>query len=339
MFKLFFSLALLAGVNATALAAADVNPFNWLASRSAPPCSIKPGVRSSRSDLVQFGGISASISAQSTRDESNACEQTASVWVTKGGVSMQVNLPDAANNTFSIIDFAPDASLILLHKTKTFALPGEDAGDEISLLSPESSALRWVSTRQLIGLGNCSTLVEPEGFLGPRQLVFLTIPSVVAAKGVPSCADRPKMLALDLTTRKVFEPPATITMIKNGHRLAGPLLSCQTDPDLAGACYSIRGRVGLGSNGISMRLWQVGTDKMMNLGEGLLPDELSSLVTPGTRVYANMIVCPLASGVPRVMPTVCIESAGNYQREKVVTRQAAAKPPAKSASTEQGASH
>jgi hypothetical protein len=339
MFKLFFSLALIAGANATSVAAADLNPFNWLASRSAPPCSVKPGVRSSRSDLVEFGGISASISAQSTRDESNGCEQTASVWVTKSGVSMQVNLPDADTNTFSIIDFAPDASLILLHKTKTFALPGEDSGDEISLLSPESSALRWVSTRQLIGLGNCSTLVEPEGFLGPRQLVFLTSPSVVAPKGLPSCADRPKLLALDLATRKVFEPPPAISMIKNGHRLGGPLLSCQTDPDLAGACYSIRGRVGLGSNGISMRLWQVGTEKVMNLGEGMLPDELSSLVTPETRVYANMIVCPLASNIPRVMPTVCIESASNLQREKVTTRQAAVKPPAKAGATDQGASH
>ena len=252
---------------------------------------------------------------------------------------MQVNLPDAANNTFSIIDFAPDASLILLHKTKTFALPGEDAGDEISLLSPESSALRWVSTKQLIGLGNCSTLVEPEGFLGPRQLVFLTSPSLVAAKGVPSCADRPKMLALDLATRKVFEPPAAISMIKNGRRLGGPLLSCQTDPDLAGACYSIRGRVGLGPNGLTMRLWQVGTEKMMNLGEGMLPDELSSLVTPGTRVYANMIVCPLASGIPRTQPTVCIESASHYQQEKITTRQAGMKAPAKAGAADQGASH
>jgi hypothetical protein len=304
-------LLLYLGLSSVTLAA---DAPGWLATRAAPPCSTKVGVRASRSELVQFGSISASIAAQSSREETGECTQSASLWMTGNGVSHQFELSGAAAYVFSIVDFAPDASAILLFREKAFAAPGEDTAPEAALLAFGDAGPRWQPVMQFAGWKPCAGILEPQGFLSPRAILFRASPPAAPA-ALHACVQQTRFVSLDLATRKLALLPASTVVRRNGRLAGGPLLSCQSDPDLVGACYRMRGRVSVSSDGVGMRVWQVGTAKVMDLAEGMLPDELAEQVTPAMRVYANMLVCPVHANGPKAPDTVCIESAGDFRLE------------------------
>jgi hypothetical protein len=287
----------------------------WLATRAAPPCSTNVGVRASRSELVQFGSISASISAQSTREETGECTQSVSLWMTGNGVSHQFELSGAAEYVFSIVDFAPDASSILLFREKAFAAPGEDTGPEAALLAFGDAGPKWQPVMQFAGWKPCAGFLEPQGFLSPRAILFKANPPVAPSGGLHACVQQSRFVSLDVATRKLLLLPGSVVVRRNGRVAGGPLLSCQSDPDLAGACYRMRGRVSVADGSGGMRVWQVGTPKVMDLAEGMLPDELAEQVTPAMRVYANMLVCPVRGNGLKAPATVCIESAGDFRLE------------------------
>ena len=94
--------------------------------------------------------------------------------------------------------------------------------------------------------------------------------------------------------------------------------ACREQPGLAGACYSVRGRLNLYNGSPGVRIWVVGTRRVLGVidhgceGEGCsLPDEIVSRVSMDTNLFGDFVVCPFTADRPGVMRSVCVDSGTN----------------------------
>jgi len=95
--------------------------------------------------------------------------------------------------------------------------------------------------------------------------------------------------------------------------------SCKEHPMLSGPCFKIRGRM-FSSNGTpSIRIWPVGTNRILGISEGRfyledyenVPEELVHQLNWETVLYADFTICPFTNDEPGVMRLICVESAEN----------------------------
>src|SRR5664279_1330199 len=103
--------------------------------------------------------------------------------------------------------------------------------------------------------------------------------------------------------------------------LSAPLLAsqpvCKPNPKVIGACYVVHGRLGLGGDTVTLRLWPVGTKRMLGATGGSVPDDAVDPICPsGLKlpsesevIYGDFEVCPFTQDRKGAMQMVCIESA------------------------------
>ena len=90
---------------------------------------------------------------------------------------------------------------------------------------------------------------------------------------------------------------------------------------LSGPCYQVRGRMSLANGTPSVRIWPVGTKRIIGVSEGRfyleeyanVPDELVRQLTWDNAMFADFTVCPFTDDKPGVMRLVCVESAENVE--------------------------
>lgn len=291
------------------LKAADPSSPAPAAFVTAPPCSRRPGVRAIRSDLIQFGAVTASLSAQAAR-EGQSCLQTAALWVTRKNISQQYELRDAAVNTFAILDIAPDSDNILLSSVPAAPNPDADHSAQFTVLSLPDGSLKWTPIADVLGLKNCAASFEPQGFIDATHVSIAARPVPSTLKH-PSCTTKTLYFDYDLTTRAVKQS-STPAIRRFAQSVAGPIHSCKSDPDVIAACYTARARLAVSPKGDGMKIWPVGGTHLMSVDKGMLPGNLSSEVGPNMRVYATMVICPLT--VERGGPSryVCVDAATDF---------------------------
>lgn len=93
---------------------------------------------------------------------------------------------------------------------------------------------------------------------------------------------------------------------------------CHSDPKLVAACFKIRGRLSF-YNGIpTVRIWKVGTKRMLGITEHLnsngyatTPENLLDKMNFETDMFADFMVCPYTKEDPEVMQLICVDSANN----------------------------
>jgi hypothetical protein len=91
--------------------------------------------------------------------------------------------------------------------------------------------------------------------------------------------------------------------------------TCATDKRLSGPCFMIRGRLSLSNGNPSVRIWVVGTSRILGVSEGRfppedysgLPQQLGSLKWD-INYFGDYTVCPFESDTPGVMRLVCVDS-------------------------------
>jgi len=101
--------------------------------------------------------------------------------------------------------------------------------------------------------------------------------------------------------------------------------TCKDHPDLSGPCYKVKGKMFLSNGTPSVRIWLIGTKRILGISEGQfdntdhanIPDELEQRLEWGTEIYADFTVCPFTNDKPGVMRLVCVESAKNISIRKV----------------------
>jgi hypothetical protein len=107
-------------------------------------------------------------------------------------------------------------------------------------------------------------------------------------------------------------------------RAAEPAPPCVKSPEIIGACFVVHGRLMLTNGNPSVRIWRVGTKRMLgvldadrNVFNDLtdLPSELRKLFPVNnpdrTVIFGDYTVCPLSVERPRWMQDVCIAHAEN----------------------------
>ena len=94
---------------------------------------------------------------------------------------------------------------------------------------------------------------------------------------------------------------------------------CKGNPEVVGACYAVHGRLSTGADTIQLRLWPVGTKRMLGVSDGPEINDAESPLYPKTirfsngdeTIYGDFEVCPFTLRREGEMQFVCIETASH----------------------------
>src|SRR5580704_800377 len=94
---------------------------------------------------------------------------------------------------------------------------------------------------------------------------------------------------------------------------------CRGNSKIVAACYSVHGRLSLGADTVRVRLWSVGTRRMLGVTGGPSLDDADDPIWPeslkfnsgGDDIYGDFEVCPFTPERKGEMQMVCIESASH----------------------------
>jgi hypothetical protein len=100
----------------------------------------------------------------------------------------------------------------------------------------------------------------------------------------------------------------------------GQVPQCKNNPRLVGACYLVHGRATFGAGTPALRIWPVGTKRMLGVTAGpiaddadkpICPKEMLVFITGDERLFGDFEVCPFTPERKGSMQMVCVESAKN----------------------------
>lgn len=96
------------------------------------------------------------------------------------------------------------------------------------------------------------------------------------------------------------------------------LMPCRAQPSLVGKCFRVRGRLSLYNGAPTIRLWRVGTRRILGVsasysqaGYSSIPDELERRLDWETEMWGDFLVCPFTRLRPKEMQMICIEDGKN----------------------------
>lgn len=95
--------------------------------------------------------------------------------------------------------------------------------------------------------------------------------------------------------------------------------SCRSHPQVIGKCFNMRGRLSVYNGAPAVRLWRVGTRRMLGISEQRfaipgyrnIPADVESQVGPDVEVFGDFLVCPFTPQRQGEMQLVCIEAGKN----------------------------
>jgi hypothetical protein len=94
---------------------------------------------------------------------------------------------------------------------------------------------------------------------------------------------------------------------------------CHLHPQVVGACFPVHGRLSLYNGTPSVRLWKIGTNRMLGVSQGRfalsgyqnLPETLEQKLSWENELYGDFVVCPFTPAKPGVMQLICIDSGAH----------------------------
>ncbi len=100
--------------------------------------------------------------------------------------------------------------------------------------------------------------------------------------------------------------------------------SCREHPRLIGKCFSVRGRLSVYNGAPAVRLWRIGTRRVLGISEQRfslpeyrnLPEDLTKRLNGENEIFGDFLVCPFTRAKPREMQLVCIDSAKDVMVKK-----------------------
>ncbi len=99
-----------------------------------------------------------------------------------------------------------------------------------------------------------------------------------------------------------------------------PPVKCKGNHDVVGECKTIHGRLSVYNGTPSLRIWVVGTKRLLGVVPSeseIMPDKLLNIFKQNiaARVFADFEVCPFSIEKEGHMQSVCIESFSNVRVE------------------------
>jgi hypothetical protein len=98
-------------------------------------------------------------------------------------------------------------------------------------------------------------------------------------------------------------------------------VACKNDPELAGSCFTFRGRLSVANGNPSARILHLGTNRLLGVSEqhkAYMPRALEARLTWDDTVEGTFTVCPFTPSQPGAMQLVCIEAASALTLERKV---------------------
>jgi hypothetical protein len=94
---------------------------------------------------------------------------------------------------------------------------------------------------------------------------------------------------------------------------------CKGNAKVVGACYPVHGRLSMGADSVRLRLWPVGTKRMLGVTAGPRIDDADDPIRPRSLkfssldddIYGDFEVCPFTPERKGAMQLVCIESVSH----------------------------
>ena len=93
---------------------------------------------------------------------------------------------------------------------------------------------------------------------------------------------------------------------------------CKGNKGIVDDCYAIRGRLSIYNGTPSMRIWKVGTKRILAVTpseDEIIPNNLKKQIGIGKQIYGDFVVCPFEKEKEGHMQSVCVESAKNMRIE------------------------
>jgi hypothetical protein len=100
--------------------------------------------------------------------------------------------------------------------------------------------------------------------------------------------------------------------------------SCREHPQLVGSCFKVRGRLSVYNGAPALRIWKVGTRRMLGVSEQRfaepgytnIPDSIRQQLNEETVLFGDFMVCPFTRSKPGEMQLVCVEEGRNLVAHK-----------------------
>jgi hypothetical protein len=93
---------------------------------------------------------------------------------------------------------------------------------------------------------------------------------------------------------------------------------CHEDPHVVGTCFSVRGKMNYWNGSPSVRIWKVGTKRILGVSENRttegyssIPRDLVEKLSWDTDLFADFVVCPFSAEQPGAMQFVCVDAVSN----------------------------
>jgi hypothetical protein len=120
-----------------------------------------------------------------------------------------------------------------------------------------------------------------------------------------------KLTAIPLTLLAV-----SALALPSPQRPATAIKSCREHPQLVGKCFTVRGRLSVYNGAPALRLWKVGTHRILGVSEQRfalagyrnVPEDIESRINQDVEIFGTYQVCPFTRSRPGEMQLVCIES-------------------------------
>lgn len=274
----------------------------------APRCPEHSGSRTYRSDIVRDSHTTAFITGVSLH-KTGGCQATAEIEIAQANRSRRFKLPNSDVQSFSIVDFSPDGSRLLLALENRNDEQYQRRDVSVALMPLTSGQLNWHNAWDLFGWKDCDAMVEPQGFLPDGRVVIRARKSVVYGDTHPNCVNEIGLYAVDLTTNTVVHLPDSTKVVRYGKRVRPGFQACKSDPDIVGACFRVHGRLSAWNGTPTMRIWRVGTKRILGVRDDIMPEALTSKMNWDVEAYGDFELCPFTQQRPEEMQMVCIEAA------------------------------
>lgn len=100
--------------------------------------------------------------------------------------------------------------------------------------------------------------------------------------------------------------------------------SCRQHPQLVGKCFTVHGRLSVYNGAPAMRIWKVGTKRMLGISEQRfaaegyrnVPEAIQNQLNQDVEIFGDFLVCPFTRPKAGEMQMVCVEDGKNLKVQK-----------------------
>jgi hypothetical protein len=100
--------------------------------------------------------------------------------------------------------------------------------------------------------------------------------------------------------------------------------SCRQHPQIVGKCFTVHGRLSVYNGAPAMRIWKVGTKRMLGISEQLfavdgyrnVPETIQNQLNQNVEIFGDFLVCPFTRPKVGEMQMVCVEEGKNLKVQK-----------------------